>query len=111
MKHSTQPEWMDAQILDAMHIRDTFARARDFTNWRIWKNKVNKFIKEGKKSYYITILNKNKDNPQNFWKNFKEIIPSKYSKNPSSKQIEQLNIDKQGKRIAELFNEYFSMLA
>ena len=54
-----QLDWIDSEILSAMHTRDTFARARDFTNWKIWKIIVNGLIKkEGKKSYYTTILNK-----------------------------------------------------
>ena len=42
---------------------------------------------------------------------FKVIIPSNNTKNPIFKVIEQLNIDKQGKCIAGLFNEYFSTFA
>ena len=49
-------------------LRAFFTRSNQFNNWRTWKNKVNTLIKDAKTDYYITILDKNKGNPQNFWK-------------------------------------------
>ena len=102
---------MTDEILKAMQIRDQLARSNQRTNWKIWKNRVNHLIKDAKKEYYINILESNKSNLQNFWKFFKEIIPSKSKTNNTTKTIHGLSIDNESQAIAEIFCEHFSNIS
>ena len=73
VKRKTQPEWLSPDILDAMKTRDRHKALGNDTEYKSWRNKVNKLIKQSKKDQYQTYIENNKNNPGSIYKLFQEV--------------------------------------
>ena len=51
VKHSNPASWMNEEIRDAMHTRDFLKRVNCHDQYRVWRNKVVKLVKQAKKKF------------------------------------------------------------
>ena len=104
------PAWMNSDIREAMRCRDRYKEKGDFTNYRIWRNKVVMLIKKAKKNLYVKTLNENKKNPSKLWKCMKEVCPDEQQNSPNMLKVENEVITDIGE-IVNKFNSHFSNIA
>ena len=83
-----------------------------FTSFKNLKNDITQDIRAGKKIYYQRYFSEHKNNLQKIWKGIKEIInvKSKNYDHPTCIQEGDQNFT-DPKKIANSFNDYFSMIA
>ena len=81
-----RPEWMSPGLIDQINDRDYFYRKAKVTgdsdDWAIAKhlrNTTNRNIRQAKADFVINQLETNKNDNAKFWKNIKELFPSKKS--------------------------------
>ena len=115
VKLKTKP-WINDQIMKMIKIRNKlFARKKRQPNnanitklYSLFRNRINREIKQSKKIYYNNYFNKYSSDMKKMWKGIRSIVNIKQSTAP---QITQLNIN--GKLvndpvdIAERVNEFF----
>ena len=113
VKRETQPEWLTPEILDAMKKRDRHKSLRNDYNYKWWRNKVNKLIKESKKNRYQTYIENNKDKPGSIYKLFQDVGAGKRCR----KQLNISSVNNNGiqtgnpTEIANIFNNFFVNIA
>ena len=73
VKCKTQPEWLTPDILDAMKTRDRHKSLGNDIEYKWWRNKVNKLIKESKKNQYQSFIENNKNKPGSIYKLFQDV--------------------------------------
>ena len=84
VKYKTQPEWLSPDILDAMKTRDRHKSLGNENDYKYWRNKVNKLIKEGKKNQYQNFIENSKNKPSSIYKLFQEVGAGKGCKKQSN---------------------------
>ena len=91
--------WLTTNISKLINKRDyCLKKAKssghdvDWSRYRSYRNQVNSEIRRAKAEYNRTLIQENMDNPKNFWKTIKKILPSNSSK---SESINQLKCDGQ----------------
>lgn len=81
---------------------------QNWVKFKIERNAVVKLIREKKKEYYENIIDFNRDNPTNMWKNMKELIKGETR---DVKEVEDIDFeilgDTVGCNIADKFNWYY----
>ena len=108
-------EWMTAEIMQQIRIRDQFnSQSKSNTLARVMykrvRNHVVKLINNAKANYFKQQSMDNKNNVKNLWKILKRVVPIK----PLRKQQQQIEVD--GKfitdpvEISNAFNQYFVSL-
>ena len=113
VKRKNQPEWLTPDIIDAMKTRDRHKSLQNENEYKWWRNKVNKLIKESKKNQYQTYIEKNKDKPGSIYKIFQDVSAGKGSKKPTDIS----SVKNNGKHIedpteiANTFNNFFVNIA
>ena len=111
--------WLANEIKKVMAERDHFYRQARRTNtelhWSRYKslrNQVTAMIRKAKSSYNRRIIEENSDDPKNFWKAVKKVLPNKSVTPQPSASIEPITVD--GKTttdaltIANSFCTYFT---
>ena len=113
VKHKIQPQWMTADILDAIKSRDRHKSLGNDNEYKYWRNKVTKLIKESKKVQYQTFIDNNKDNPGSIYKLFQEVGARKGHKKPSdiTSIINNGSVIEDPIEIANKFNDFFVNVA
>ena len=114
MKKVNQPNWLTPDIVDAIKTRDHFKAIGNNTEFKIWRNKVVKLIKQSKKLNYERLIEEGKNQPTTIWKMFNELGAgkrrSKSSNNINSLKIGNLETDDPLK-ISNAFNDFFINIA
>ena len=111
VKRAKQPDWLNAEILDAMKDRDKFKARNDEVNYRLYRNKVSTLINCAKKQCYENKINEGQNDPSTIWKLFKEF------RSPSNDKssVNSLSIDGQELSEPEImsneFNTFFTNIA
>ena len=77
VKHSNPASWMNEEIRYAMHTRDFLKRVNCHDQYRVWRNKVVKLVKQAKQKFYVHVIETNKSNPTVLWKHLKILRPDK----------------------------------
>ena len=113
VKRRTQPDWISADILDAMKTRDRHKSLSNDNEYKYWRNKVNKLIKEAKKNQYQTYIENNKNKPGSIYKLFQDVGAGKnYKKTSSISSIINNGIlTEDHTKIANAFNNFFVNIA
>lgn len=109
----THTRWISQNIISKMKERDIKHKIAVFTksdqDWEEYKNLRNtvvKMIRQEKEKYFNRILDENKNNTRELWKNLKTILPSK--RMPIGEAIKFDNIETEDEEtIALKFNFYF----
>ena len=84
VKHKNQPQWITPDILDAIKSRERHKSLGNHNEYKYWRNKVTKLIKQAKKVQYETYIENNKNKPGSIYKLFKEVGTGKGCKKPSN---------------------------
>ena len=112
VKRKTQPDWLTSDILDAMKTRDRHKSLDNDNNYKFWRNKVSKMIKQAKKTQYQTYIDNNKDKPGSIYKLFQEVGSRKGCRKTSISSIKNNGIHTKDPRdIANAFNNFFVNVA
>ena len=112
VKRKTQPDWLTSDILDAMKTRDRHKSLDNDNDYKLWRNKVNKMIKQAKKTQYQTYIDNNKDKPGSIYKLFQEVGSRKGCRKTSISSIKNNGIHTEDPRdIANAFNNFFVNVA
>ena len=108
--------WLNSHITDLMNKRDYHLKKakgdKCNTHWRLYRdlrNKVTHSIKKAKSDYYTNLISNSKSNAKDFWRAFKQTLPS--SKSSSRCRITSLLADgallTSTQSIASAFNSFF----
>ena len=108
--------WLNSHITDLMNKRDYHLKKakgdKCNTHWRLYRelrNKVTHNIKKAKSDYYTNLISNSKSNAKDFWRAFKQTLPS--SKSSSRSRITSLLADgallTSAQSIASAFNSFF----
>jgi precorrin-6B methylase 1 len=73
IKKDHQPGWISPEILEAIKQRDQLKSVENLSEYRVWRNKVNKMIRQAKQAHYKIVLDENQNNPKAIWKVFTEF--------------------------------------
>ena len=106
-------KWISSEIIEKMKERDRKYKAAALTGsqelwdeFKLLRNKVTHMIRVRKEKYYNDILDANKDNPKELWKNLKCLLPERNKECPSHVCFGGYKIEEEDS-IANRFNEYF----
>ena len=77
MKHIKYPNWWSQEISDAIRLRNSTDRASNPELFKVRRNHVTRIIRECKKDYYTALLERGRTAIREFWKHFREVLPSK----------------------------------
>ena len=88
----------------------------DWSDYKRRKNACTNAIRSAKNRYHKELINENVNNPRQFWKNIKEVIPKNGSKITSSVSFikdysASDNDESQQKSKADIFCTFFSSVA
>ena len=72
VKRQKQPNWINAEILTAMKIRDQFQTTKNNTQYAHWRNKVRTLIRNSEAKLYSDSIN-NSSNPKHPWQTLHDI--------------------------------------
>ena len=113
VKHKYQPDWFNADILQAIQERDQFKSSNMHEEYKHARNTVIKLIRKARKHTYESKINKRQNNPASIWRLFKEFGASR-----KSNTIEEiLSIEEGGQtytdqtEIVHAFNNFFINVA
>lgn len=112
VKNKQQPKWITPEIIEAIKTRDRYKSLNDDSQYKTWRNKVVKLIKDSKKAQYSEMVIANNNKPNSVWKLFKEIgvNKKKCNSNISSLKVDDNDI-KDSTTIANEFNNFFVSVA
>ena len=96
-----------------MKTRDQHKSLGNDNEYKYWRNKVNKLIKEAKKNQYQTYIENNKNKPDSIYKLFRDIGAGKNCKKTSSISsiINNGILTEDHTKIANAFNNFFVNIA
>ena len=60
-KKETQPEWFCDKIKEAIQKRDTYHRNKDWKQYKLWRNNVNKLKRVHKKEFFSKAIQENRN--------------------------------------------------
>lgn len=106
-------KWITYEIINLMKERDRdykraiFSKCED--TWNTYKesrNRITTMIRNEKQNYFHRIIDENKSNPKQMWKNLKTILPSNHKVAQDKIKFEDIEMSNESE-IAEKFNVYF----
>ena len=109
-KQPAQPKWIITGILAAMRKRDRYKKENNHVEYKIWRNKVLRQVRNSKKKFYINSIEQNKNSLKELWKHVKELCPNTKLKTPISLQINS-NLISDPEIVADTLNKYFAIIA
>ena len=71
--HKNQHQWIRPDILDEIKSRERHKSLGNHNEYKYWKNKVTKLIKQANKAQYETYLENNKIKPGSIYKPLQEV--------------------------------------
>ena len=85
----------------------------DWSSYKRKKNFCTNTIRSAKARYHKNMINENANNPRNFWKCIKNVIPNKSTGNTTSAPFlkDDTPINSKEKNKAEIFCSFFSTIA
>ena len=109
VKKSKQPEWLTEEMINAMSIRDKFARLNDDQNRKLWRNKSNNLVRKGKTTYYKKLIESNIGNSRKLWNFIKDLAPEKSKVSPTTLKDGDVILSNL-QDICDSFNEFFAQI-
>ena len=112
VKIPRQPGWLTKEITDAMDKRDSLKQSRDFPNYKLWRNKVVRMLKEAKADYYIHLIGENRRDTRALWTALREISPRSTTTSVMPNTLKSGDFETSNPcDIADAFNQFFSTIA
>ena len=72
IKKEVQPEWFDNEVKTAIYTRNILKQNRQFTEFKIQRNKIYAMIRKKKRDFYNQAIKQNKS-PSFLWKTLKSV--------------------------------------
>jgi hypothetical protein len=72
VKHPTIPRWLTPDIIQAMKVRDTLKKNKQFDEYKKQRNCVKGMVREAKKNYFNTLVSNN-SNITSIWQAVNEL--------------------------------------
>ena len=72
VKNENQPEWFNEHIKSASKTRDMYHKAKNWPQYKYWRNKTTDPIRSAKKDIFAQSIADNKDNAY-LWKHIKSL--------------------------------------
>ena len=112
VKRPRQPGWLTEDITEAMDKRDSLKQSRDFPNYKLWRNKVVRMLKEAKADYYMNLIEENRRDTRALWAALREISPRSNTTSVMPNTIKTGDFETSNPiDIAQTFNQVFSTIA
>ena len=110
VKRQTQPNWMNAEISNAIRTRDNYHKSKSTVQYRIWRNKVKDLIQKSKREFYTNSIHNNYSNPKQLWQNMHDV-----TNRTTNQQISFIHDDSDNpildpEETANKFNSFFTSL-
>ena len=112
VKRPRQPGWLTDEITEAMDKRDSLKQSRYFPNYKLWRNKVVRMLKEAKADYYINLIEENRRDTRALWAALSEISPRSTTTSVMPNTIKSGGVETSNPcDIADVFNRFFTTIA
>ena len=72
VKSKRLPEWFTSDILNARRTRDYYKRAKNWSQYKLYRNKTRDLIRKAKRRHFSESIESNKD-PGTLWKHFRSV--------------------------------------
>ncbi|CAB4024977.1 Hypothetical predicted protein [Paramuricea clavata] len=109
VKKPKQPEWLTEEMLKAMNTRDKFAQLNDDRNRKLWRNKANNLVRNGKTTYYRQLIENNIGNSKKLWNLIRDLAPEESKTTPTTLKDGGVTLFNQ-QDICDSFNEFFAQI-
>ena len=112
VKSRRLPDWYTPEIGEARKIRDKYKHSKNWSEYKRYRNKPSKLIKNAKRNYFSDSIENFKDT-KTIWKHLRTINTSAASTNntlPSELKFANETLT-DSKEIATKLNEYFASVA
>ena len=112
VKRPRQPGWLTEEITEAMDKRDSLKQSRDFPNYKLWRNKVVRMLKEANADYYINLIEENRRDTRALWAALREISLRSTTTSVMPNTIKSGCVETSNPcDIADAFNRFFTAIA
>ena len=110
VKHDSQPDWLTEDIKNAIKTRDAYHKHKNWSQYKVWRNKTSTLIRKAKKDLFSKSIAENKTNSY-LWKHVKNLTePTRDNILPQSIKTNDSHIDTPSGIINEL-NKYFTSIS
>jgi hypothetical protein len=109
VKKPKQPEWLTEEMLKAMNARDKFAQLNDDRNRKLWRNKANNLVRNGKTTYYKQLIESNIGNSKKLWNLIRDLAPQESKTTPTTLKDGDVILSNP-QDICDSFNELFAQI-
>ena len=109
VKRIKQPDWMTTDILECMRQRDHCKSVKNYTVYKILRNKCVSLIREAKTTYYQSCIMNSKGDSFKLWKLIKELAPNSLKTAPTTLKDGDTTITSTPD-LCKTFNNYFPWL-
>lgn len=108
VKHWQQPEWLNQNILTAMHLRDQLFKQGKNEEYKQMRNTVKSEIARAKRSFYANKISNHAGNSKQMWQCIRDLDGSKAVHFPSMVKNEAGLSVHDDLQIASTFNSHFA---
>ena len=109
VKSKRLPDWFTSDILNARRTRDYYKRAKNWSQYKLYRNKTRDLIRKAKRRHFSESIESNKDS-RTLWKHFRSVTNK--SNAPLSSLPHELTINNvlytDSEDIAVKLNEFFA---
>ena len=110
VKRNRQPEWLNDEIKSAIKKRDTYHNAKNWKEYKYWRNQTTSLIRSAKKGFFTKSISENKNNSY-LWRHIKDLNGKSTESNiPSELLIGDKNFT-DPKDVIEKLNLFFSKIS
>ena len=86
--------------------------SREFLNYKLWRNRVVRMLKEAKADYYINLIEENSRDTRGLWTALREISPRSTTTSVMPNTLKSGDFETSNPcDIADAFNQFFSTIA
>ena len=108
--HETQPDWLNEEIKSAIITRDAYHKHKNWSQYKIWRNKTTTFIRKAEKELFSKSVAENKTDSF-LWQHIKNLKESTCGDSlPQTIKVNNRQTDAAPDIIDEL-NTYFSSIS
>ena len=112
VKSQRLPEWCTPEILSARRMRDSFKKAKNWSQYKIYRNKTQDLIRKAKRHHFSASIVSQKDT-RLIWKHLRTF--TKNDNSSSNTLPDEIKIDNEtysnSEDIASKLNEYFASVS
>ena len=110
VKNENQPEWFNEHIKSASKTRDMYHKAKNWPQYKYWRNKTTDLIRSAKKDFFAQSIADNKDNAY-LWKHIKSLNGQLHENKIPDEMIYDGQPTTDTLSILEKLNQYFSTIS